>query len=203
MNTKVTAIILAGKNNLLNHYLEQLLRGNGYSVYCRSLTTIQYNVNSEEALIIIDYEEISDLCRDQEKMRIIGFVNGPNRLVSLDVPHLFGLLEHSCDEREFLMCVEQVASGRLFYSSQILEGFKRDNLTQETPINNLTKREREILILFSKNYTMSRIADQLHISPHTVNNHLANIRNKLHLQGPNSLVRFSELNRFFLLNGLA
>lgn len=46
-------------------------------------------------------------------------------------------------------------------------------------INNLTKREVEILRLCAKGFTNNQIAEELFISSHTVKNHFANIMEKL------------------------
>jgi DNA-binding CsgD family transcriptional regulator len=48
----------------------------------------------------------------------------------------------------------------------------------QNPAQNLTKREREILLLISKGYASKQIADLLQISIFTVNNHRRNILSK-------------------------
>jgi DNA-binding CsgD family transcriptional regulator len=51
----------------------------------------------------------------------------------------------------------------------------------------LSAREQEILALLAKGYTMPRIGEQLFISPATVNNHCARMREKLGLHGCKAL----------------
>ncbi|UYZ58731.1 helix-turn-helix transcriptional regulator [Hymenobacter latericus] len=60
--------------------------------------------------------------------------------------------------------------------------------TQPEP---LSAREGEVLRLLAKGYTQQQIADALFISPTTVNNHYARIRQKLGLKGRNSLISFA------------
>jgi DNA-binding NarL/FixJ family response regulator len=55
----------------------------------------------------------------------------------------------------------------------------------------LSTREQEIMELVTQGYTMPRIGDKLFISPATVNNHCARIREKLGLQGRNALTTFA------------
>ena len=46
----------------------------------------------------------------------------------------------------------------------------------------LTARENEILSHLAKGLTCKAVAERIHLSPHTVNNHLRNIYRKLHVQ---------------------
>ncbi|OQX83881.1 MAG: hypothetical protein B6D63_05485 [Candidatus Latescibacteria bacterium 4484_7] len=55
----------------------------------------------------------------------------------------------------------------------------------------LTNREREILKLISEGYTSKQIAEMLFISVKTVDNHRANIMNKLGIHDTASLVRYA------------
>ncbi len=59
--------------------------------------------------------------------------------------------------------------------------------------NPLTKREIEILILFSKGYTNGMVADSLNLSIHTIEAHRANIYNKLGVK--NACTMISETFR--------
>jgi len=49
----------------------------------------------------------------------------------------------------------------------------------EGPFPELTQRERDVLALIASGENNQAIADQLHISPKTVGNHISNIFNKL------------------------
>lgn len=62
---------------------------------------------------------------------------------------------------------------------------------------NLTNREFEILELIVEDLTDHMIADQLHISPHTVRTHIKNIYKKLHVHSRASAVRFAFKNNLY------
>ncbi len=62
---------------------------------------------------------------------------------------------------------------------------------------NLTDREFEILELIVEDLTDHGIADELHISPHTVRTHIKNIYKKLHVHSRASAVRFALRNNLF------
>jgi DNA-binding NarL/FixJ family response regulator len=63
---------------------------------------------------------------------------------------------------------------------------------QNADMENLTKREREMLDLLAKGYRYKEIADQLCISFETVRTHIHNIYEKLHVQS-----RTEALNKAF------
>ena len=64
-------------------------------------------------------------------------------------------------------------------------------IKQKPGLNNLTPTERRILGLIAENKTSGEIASELFISIRTVENHRANICNKLELHGPHALLKFA------------
>ena len=55
----------------------------------------------------------------------------------------------------------------------------------------LTEREREVLQLVARGHTYRSVGDELFISPRTVENHVRNILNKLHLNRKQELIRYA------------
>ena len=105
---------------------------------------------------------------------------------------------------EIVECINQVSSG-FHYISPALSNFliKRGkdlkDLNHNFPtINELTKTERSILKLISQNDTSKEIAEKMHISIKTVENHRTNISRKLNLSGTHSLVKFAIENKKIL-----
>jgi DNA-binding NarL/FixJ family response regulator len=97
--------------------------------------------------------------------------------------------------------IHTVAAGR-HYISPSLSGFlvSRDARAQElrkkTPeLETLTPAERRVLKLIASDKTSKEIADELGLSPRTVDNHRANICAKLSLSGSHSLLKFAFENR--------
>ncbi|MDI6402373.1 helix-turn-helix transcriptional regulator [Balneolaceae bacterium ANBcel3] len=60
----------------------------------------------------------------------------------------------------------------------------------QNPSQNLTKREKQILLLISKGYASKQIADKLSISIHTVNNHRRNILIKTGCQNTFEAIKY-------------
>jgi two-component system response regulator NreC len=71
------------------------------------------------------------------------------------------------------------------YRKMVRSGKKHDEFSR------LTKREREILQLIAEGYTSKEIAEDLFISRKTVENHRANIMNKLEIHDTAGLVRYA------------
>ncbi|MDC0584812.1 response regulator transcription factor [Bacteroidales bacterium] len=82
---------------------------------------------------------------------------------------------------------------RLERHSKILSSGKKNqaNVVLPKSIEQLTKREKEIIKYFCKGLSMTSIADSLHISFHTVDSHRRNIERKLKLKNIPSLVNFA------------
>jgi DNA-binding NarL/FixJ family response regulator len=73
---------------------------------------------------------------------------------------------------------------------------ERRSLVKAKPsLKNLTPTERQILKYLAENNTSKQIAGELFISFKTVENHRANIRDKLNLKGLNSLLKFAIENK--------
>jgi len=61
----------------------------------------------------------------------------------------------------------------------------------ESPLQKLTDREFEIFQLIGRGKTTDEIAEQLHISPRTVDVHRGQIKEKLHLNSGTALVHYA------------
>jgi len=109
------------------------------------------------------------------------------------------LKENAVDE--LLACVRAAAKGEPFISpalSRLLlqRAASADRLRQEKPgLDSLTPAERKILKMISEDKTSKEIADVLGISPRTVENHRANVSEKLNLRGSHSLLKFAYDNK--------
>lgn len=84
---------------------------------------------------------------------------------------------------------------KLYVRSNFVEGTVKDFSPSLNKLYSLTSTQLRILSLVSKHKTMPQIAEILFISPHTVNNHAANIRKKLNLQGRGVLLKYAIENR--------
>ena len=102
---------------------------------------------------------------------------------------------------EILKAVHTVAGGQAYFSPGLSEFMMNrasgaQNLRAAQPgLDALTASERRILKLIASDRTSKEIADELGLSPRTVENHRSNICTKLGLHGSHALLKFAFENR--------
>jgi len=102
---------------------------------------------------------------------------------------------------EILQSIETVAAGRSYISPGLTDYLLSRHegariLAQEKPgLARLTPTERRILKLIAEDKTSKEIAQDLGISPRTVENHRTNICEKLDVHGIHALVKFAYQNQ--------
>lgn len=89
------------------------------------------------------------------------------------------------------------AAGERVFSSSIsslmtdLYADLKHNNSSKKPIDQITKRESEVLQMIVKGHTSHEIAKILYISPRTVETHRSNLLQKLNIKNTASLVRYA------------
>jgi len=105
---------------------------------------------------------------------------------------------------DIVAALEKVASDEAFVSPLMLEAGQRRServrglLLSKPQIEALTPAERRILKLVGEDYTSKEIANLLHLSVRTVDNHRQHICDKLKLHGTHSLLKFAFDNSAYL-----
>lgn len=114
---------------------------------------------------------------------------------------VLGYLLKDSVSMDVMRCIHMVIQGEYFISPA-LSGYAMKNKRTDTTDPNkraglflLTPSERRILKLVGENRTSIEIAEELAISPKTVDNHRTNICQKLKLSGTNALLRFALTHR--------
>lgn len=91
--------------------------------------------------------------------------------------------------------ISEVVAGRQYVSKSLQKFVNANGEIKQTfdllKIELLTKKERKILSLIGDGKTSRTIAELLHISEKTVENHRSNICSKLNISGSNALVKFA------------
>jgi len=102
------------------------------------------------------------------------------------------LLKESAAE-EVVKAVRAARHGRQFISAKILQDF-RHRSGAESPIESLSRREREILQLVAESRSSADIARLLSISPKSVETYRSRLMQKLGMRGTPDLVKFAIRN---------
>jgi two-component system response regulator NreC len=97
---------------------------------------------------------------------------------------------------EVINAIQQVLSGKRYLSPQLSEKLidlfiAKVEIDVLDPYNSLTAREREILQLAAEGLSNSNIAEQLSISPRTVEQHRQSMMNKMEFKNQTDLIRFA------------
>ena len=94
-----------------------------------------------------------------------------------------------------MQAIRQVLAGRIYVSdkmsARILENVA-SNRTEASPIERLSDREWEVFQLIGRGKSTVQIAEDLHLSPKTVETHRARVKEKLDLRTMNELISFAS-----------
>ena len=122
-----------------------------------------------------------------------------------------GFVTKSSGYNELFRAIRSVAEGGYYLDQLLLEKVMKDlgripaqersedNSLRSSPafqasdaLSELTPREQEIFLLFTQDATLHDIADELYLSPKTVENHRSNIYRKLNVHDRLSLLSFAR-----------
>ncbi|OFX17126.1 MAG: hypothetical protein A2033_09610 [Bacteroidetes bacterium GWA2_31_9] len=104
---------------------------------------------------------------------------------------------------EMIEGIKKVYAGEIFYSLEVAnimvskymnKTIKAKSKNTSITIDDLTKREKEIIKLISNEFTNQEIADKLFISARTVDTHRRNLLQKLGVKNTAGLVKFAMIN---------
>jgi DNA-binding NarL/FixJ family response regulator len=126
-----------------------------------------------------------------------------------DIEHILRAVEHgvigyipkSSSGPEIERSFERVLAGEVSFPRRIIEtapgprerpsAEQNSAISAERGVDTLTNRERDVLGLLGKGYSVSRIATDLSLSSHTVRVHLGNLMKKLGLQDRSSAIHYA------------
>lgn len=108
------------------------------------------------------------------------------------------VVKESASER-LVDCLKTISKGDYFLDTSLshkvvknlMESGEKEAKITDAGYKTLTPREQQITRLLAEGLSSKDIADQLFISPKTVENHRSNIMNKLNLHSTMELVRFA------------
>ncbi len=142
-----------------------------------------HSVLPDVAVVILTMHKDEDLFKEAMELDVKGFILKDSAV------------------NEIAGSIRAAAAGQYFISPTIstflVNHSRRSNaiLVKAPSISDLTAAERRVLALIAAYKTNKEIAADLNLSPRTVENHRANICQKLDLHGAHSLMRFAIEHR--------
>lgn len=106
-----------------------------------------------------------------------------------------GYLLKDSEDDDLLRAIRSVSRGEAFLSPAISDAVLNDFRKHVTnPVDLLTSREREILVMIADGKTNKEIANMLNLSVYTVESHRGSVMEKLNLHNTGDIVRFALRN---------
>ncbi len=102
-----------------------------------------------------------------------------------------GYLMKSSPAGEMVEAIRQVFAGKTFLDHDLPADIQQAPLSDNDPLNILTKREYQVFCILAEGRSVSEIAQLISISPKTVGVHQTNLMNKLKLKNAAELTRLA------------
>lgn len=109
-------------------------------------------------------------------------------LVELDID---GFLHKDAEPEELSTAIHSVMEGSRYYGKSISSIIDNVLAAIQTPHPSLSKREKEILKMVASGISVAGIAQELNISPRTVESHKENLFNKLNVRSTVELINYA------------
>lgn len=139
------------------------------------------------------------------KIVILTIHDSPGKIIELMNTGVHGYLLKDCEPDEVARAIQDVVDND-FYQNEITTralkflGSKSKKRGRDKLIEELTNREREILLHICEEFTMKEISAKLSISEKTVENHRMNMLQKLSVKNTVGLVKYAYENGLLPLN---
>lgn len=102
-----------------------------------------------------------------------------------------GYILKNSSREELLKAIHAVCDGCIYFSGEVGEALKQYQLSSETELPVLSRREKEVLNLIAEGCTNPEIAKRLFVSQFTVDSHRKNLLAKLNVKNTASLIRLA------------
>lgn len=149
-------------------------------------------------LVVFDYSLFSAALAQELHQVVVDFPHvhflvisdndDPMRVRQFISAGIKGFLTKRCSEEEIQTALKLIQDGGKFYCQSVIELIADQ---EQNPELELSEREMEIIHLVTQGNSSAQIADQLHVSIHTVNSHRKNILKKLGLKSPTELIIYA------------
>lgn len=149
-------------------------------------------------------QTIRDGIRRSKRTRFVAITPDPSQvaLMSAIRAGVTSYIKKDCGIDEIIDAVLQTGDGDKFFCGKILDSLRKASFDVEqflkeplscAPVT-LSDRECQVIALIAEGQSYTRIAEQLHLSAHTITTHRRNIMQKLGVNNTAALVMYAMKN---------
>ncbi|CEH33509.1 response regulator transcription factor [Romboutsia lituseburensis] len=182
-------VIVISESLIIRRGIVQILSGEKYissikeshlytDIYKEDYDLILIDLNKNNKQYLYDLEHLKKTTNT--KVMVLDFYEDRTLFSKCMKSGIDGYILANIDSEDIGYAVKQLYRGKKYYDAELIENyiFKGEN----EDIEELTKREQEVLIYIAKGKTNIEISKELYITEHTVKKHTSNIFAKLNLK---------------------
>ena len=147
-------------------------------IYKDSYDLILIDLNKNNKQYLHDLEKLRT--NKNSKVMVLDFYEDRSLFSKCMKAGIDAYILANIDSEDIGYAVKQLYKGKKYYDADLIENYIAKGNTEN--IDELTKREQEILICIAKGKTNIEISKELYITEHTVKKHTSNIFAKLQLK---------------------
>lgn len=203
-------VYLANESDIIKEGIKSILSTNPYFTFCCETNNLLNGVEMYHPnIIFVDAntkncelcKELVTVDRNKNKLFIVAFFQG-DEILSDKFYYINGLFKISVKKDElFRGLLDMIRTGRYVHDplKKILYNKNNEGNDDKSKINDLTKREMEVLIQVANGLFNKEIANTLNISERTVKNHLSSIFKKIEVSDRTQAAVFAIKNEIVSL----
>ena len=172
---------------------------------CKELKDIKNLDLSLTEIVFIDMEEdiIENISRIKDYYKHLKFIVLNNFEEKNILLNCFKNKIESCifdiyEKEDLIYIINTVRKGKKCYDLDILYDILEESVSNKNSIDILTNREQEVLDMVAVGFTNKDIAENLHLSEHTVKKHITNILYKLDMRNRKDLIIYTKKNNIIM-----
>ena len=172
---------------------------------CKELKDIKNLDLSLTEIVFIDMEEdiIENISKIKDYYKQLKFIvlnkfEDKNILLNCFKNKIESCIFDIYEKEDLIYIINTVRKGKKCYDLDILYDILEESVSNKNSIDILTNREQEVLDMVAVGFTNKDIAENLHLSEHTVKKHITNILYKLDMRNRKDLIIYTKKNNIIM-----
>ncbi|WP_350287591.1 response regulator transcription factor [uncultured Croceitalea sp.] len=126
------------------------------------------------------------------KTLVVSMLHDAMTVQTLTKDNVDGYVPKNAEKDELLTAIETILRGEKYFSQSIKDVYLKGMFSNEqTLMQSLSKREKEVLKLIAQEFTTQEIADKLFLSKHTIESYRKNLISKLEVRNLAGLTKYA------------